>query len=64
MELKFQGMLEDIDAMEKVAHFSYTAMEQLYFQILLTDNYHIKPNSIQICFPIKIKKKKQPKPRH
>ena len=31
-------------------------MEQLDFQILLTDNYHINPNSIHICFPIKIKK--------
>ena len=32
-------------------------MEQLDFQILLTDNYYINPNSIHICFPIKIKKK-------
>ena len=27
------------------------------FQILLTDNYFINPNSIHICFPTKIKKK-------
>ena len=57
LELKFQDMLEDIDTREKVAHFSYTNMEQLDFQILLTDNYCINTNSIHICFPIKIKKK-------
>ena len=57
LELKFQGMLEDIDTREKVAHSSYTDTEQLDFQILLTDNYYINPNSIHICFPIKIKKK-------
>ena len=32
-------------------------MEQLDFQILLTDNYYINPNSIHICFPMKIEKK-------
>ena len=26
------------------------------FQILLTDNYYVNPNSIHICFPMKIKK--------
>ena len=35
----------------------YTDMEELDFQILLTDNYYINANSIHICFPIKIKKK-------
>ena len=55
-ELKFQGMLEDIDTREKAAHSSYTDIEQLDFQILLTENYYINPNSIHICFPIKIKK--------
>ena len=50
--LKFQGMLKDIDTREKVAHSSYTDMEQLDFQILLTDNYYINPNSIHICFPM------------
>ena len=49
-------MLKDIDTRKKVAHSCYTKMEQLDFQILLTDNYHINPNSIHICFPIKIKK--------
>ena len=57
LELKFQGMLEDIDTREKVTHSSYTDKEQLHFQILLTDNYYINHNSIHICFPIKFKKK-------
>ena len=57
LELKFQRMLEDIVIREKVAHPSCTDMEQLDFQILLTDNYHVNPNSIHICFPMKIKKK-------
>ena len=43
--MKFQGMLEDIDTREKVAHPSYKDMEELDFQILLTDNYYINPNS-------------------
>ena len=51
LQLKFQGMLEDIDTREIVAHPSYTNMEQLDFQILLTDKYYINPNSIRICFP-------------
>ena len=57
LELKFQGVLEDIDMREKVAHSSYTDIKQLDFQILLTDNYYINPNSIHIYFPVKIKKK-------
>ena len=50
-------MLDDIDTREKVAHPSYKDIEQLDFQILLTENYYVNPNSIHICFPIKIKKK-------
>ena len=57
LELKFQGMREDIDTKERVAHSSYTDIEQFDFQILLTDNYYINPSSIHICFPIKIKTK-------
>ena len=57
LQLKFQGMREDIDTKERVAHSSYTDMEQFDFQILLTDNYYINPSSIHICFPIKIKTK-------
>ena len=44
-EMKFQGMLEDIDTREKVVHPSYKDLEELDFQILLTDNYYINPNS-------------------
>ena len=56
LELKFQEMLDDIDTKEKVAHSSYTDMQELNFQILLTDNYYVSPSSIHICFPMKIKK--------
>ena len=31
-------------------------MEELDFQILLTDNYYLNLNSIHLCFPMKIKK--------
>ena len=56
LEMKFQGMLEDIDTREKVAHSSYKEMEELDFQILLTENYYVNPNSIHLCFTMKIKK--------
>ena len=32
-------------------------MENLDFQIMLTSNYHTNPNSMHICFPMKIKQK-------
>ena len=32
-------------------------MEEIDFQILLTDNYYINPNSIHICFSININSK-------
>ena len=56
MDLAIQGMLDDIDTREKVAHPSYKDKEQLDFQILLTDNYYVNPSNIHICFPTKIKK--------
>ena len=56
LQMKFQGMLEDIDTREKVAHYSYKETEELDFQILLTDNYYVNPNTIHLCFPMKIKK--------
>ena len=56
MDLAIQGMLDDIDTREKVAHPSYKDKEQLDFQILLTDNYYVNPSNILICFPIKILK--------
>ena len=57
LDLTIQGMLDDIDTREKVAHPSYKDKEQLDFQILLTENYYVNPSNIHICFPIKIKKK-------
>ena len=57
MDLGMQGMLDDIDTREKVAHPSYKDKEQLDFQILLTENYYVNPANIHICFPIKMKKK-------
>ena len=57
MDLAIQGMLDDIDTREKVAHPSYKDKEQLAFQILLTKNYYVNLANIHICFPIKIKKK-------
>ena len=56
LEITFQGMLEDIGTREKVAHSSYKEMEELDFQILLTDNYSINTNSVHLCFRMKIKK--------
>ena len=56
IEMKFQGMVEDIDTREKVAHTSYTDMEELDFQILLTGNYYVNPSTIDLSFPMKIKK--------
>ena len=55
LEMKFQGMLEDIDPRGKVAHSSYKEMEELDFHILLTENYYVNPNSIHLCFPMKTK---------
>ena len=34
-------MLEGIDTKKKAAHISYKDMEQLDFQIMLTDNYYL-----------------------
>ena len=48
-------MVEDIDPKEKAAHISYKDMEQLDFQIISTDNYHVNPNSMHLCLPMKIK---------
>ena len=53
-DLAIQGMLDDIDTREKVAHLPYKDKEQLDFQILLTENYYVNQANIHICFPIKI----------
>ena len=55
LELVYQGMLEDIDTKDQPAHISYKDMENLEFQMLLNNSYYINPNSIHICFPMKIK---------
>ena len=55
--LVFQGMLKDIDTKEQPAHSPCRDMENLGFQIMLTSNYHTNPNSMHICFPVKIKQK-------
>ena len=55
--LAIQGMLDDIDTREKVAHPSYKDKEQLDFQILLTENYYVNPSNIHIWIPITILKK-------
>ena len=49
-------MLEDIDTREKEARPFYKDIEELDFQILLTNNYHVNPSNIHLCFPMKIKK--------
>ena len=58
LELAFQGMIEDIDTKEKSAHHSYSYMEQLDFQIFLTEDHYVNPNGIHIFFPMKIKKQR------
>ena len=56
LDLVYQGMIEDFDTKEKAAHNSYKEIEQIDFQIMLTDKYYINPSSIHLCFPMKIKK--------
>ena len=56
LKLEFQGMPEDISTKEQPAHISYKDMGNLDFQIILTDSYYTNPNSMHICFPMKIKK--------
>ena len=56
LEMVYQEMLEDIDTKGKVAHSSYKDMEQIDFQIMLTDNCYVNPDSINLCFSMTIKK--------
>ena len=56
LDLVLQRMLEDIDTKEQPAHFSYKDMEYLEFQTMLINNYYTNPNSMHICFLMKIKK--------
>ena len=48
LELVYQGILKDIDTKEQPAHISYKDMENLEFQILVTNNYYTNPNSMHI----------------
>ena len=41
LELEFQGMIENVD------------VENLEFQIMLTNNYYTNPDSMHTCFPMK-----------
>ena len=59
LKMKFQGMLVDVDTREKVAHPSYKGMDELDFQILLTDNYYVNPSNIHLCFPMEKKSSNQ-----
>ena len=52
----YQAMLEHIDTKEQPANTLYKVMENLEFQLLLTNNYYTNLSSINICFPMKIKK--------
>ena len=54
--MKFKGMLENIDTREKVAHPSYKDIDELEFQILLTDNYYVNSSNIHLCSRMKIKR--------
>ena len=56
LELVFQGIIKNIDTKKQAAQIFYKDMETLEFQIMLTNNYYANPNSMYICFPIKIKK--------
>ena len=59
LNLVFQGMIENINTKEQVAHISYKDMENLEFQIMLTSNYYTNPNSMHICFSMKKKNIRQ-----
>ena len=58
LDFVYQGMLEDKATIEEPAHISYKDMENLDFQIMLTNYYCTNPNSMNICFPMKIKQKR------
>ena len=54
LNLKFQGMLDNVTTREQPAHLSYKDMENLEFQIMLTQNHYTNVNTFHVCFPIKI----------
>ena len=52
----FQRMIENKITKEQPAHISHKDMENPKFQMMLTQNHYTNPESLNICFPIKIKK--------
>ena len=56
LDLVFQVMRENVDTKEQVAHISYKDIQNLEFQMMLTNKYYTNPNSIHTCFPMKTKK--------
>ena len=58
LDVVYHGMMEDIYTKEQPGHGKVTEdMKNLDFQIMLTINYYTNPNSMHICFPMKIKQK-------
>ena len=56
LDLAIQGMLDDIDIREKVAHPSYKDKEQLDFQILLQKTTTLTHQILISVFQLKLKK--------
>ena len=56
LELAYQGTLDDIKAIEQVAHPSCNDLETIDFQLLLHKNLYTNLNSVHFVFPIKLKK--------
>ena len=57
LELAYQGMLDNIKAIEQVAHPSYKDLETFDFRLLLDKNLYTNLNSAYFVFPIKFKKR-------
>ena len=53
LELAYQGMLDDIKTIEKVAHPSYKDLESFDFQLLLDKNLYTILNIVHFVFSIK-----------
>ena len=57
-KLNFKECLRASVLGKKVAHPSYKGIEELDFQILLTNNYYVNLSNIHLRFPIKKNNKK------
>ena len=62
LDLKFQGILENVTTKGQIVHLSYTDMENQEFEILLTQNDFTNLNSFVL--PYKNKKIYKPKYGH